>query len=227
MANVLLVFPFNIVNNSEFEKIIHEFDEKGYIIHVFDEINKEIPLDSLPGIIDFAKSQLREEINRLVILSNLRDLIFSWFRCYNSIVNDFIYYIDQNYSIFSDTFAQQLAGFNDIEREYLEGKIYINLYLDNCRHLFMFLLTEGNFRYFTPFYHFNFQANSEKKKIYKKYQYQNHFFEFKIDGYQKSNIIDIQNRINNNLNIEFKLNDRLQELLIENHYFITSVAKAE
>ena len=71
-----------------------------------------------------------ENINKIVVLTNSRDLIFSWYRCYNSVVDDFIYFIDKDEKNYFDAddkhykFYHSLSQFKGIEGETVEGDLY-------------------------------------------------------------------------------------------------------
>ena len=53
MANrYLLVFPYHVQDENELESILDHFEEKGFIIHLFNEINPEnFDLALLPDIL--------------------------------------------------------------------------------------------------------------------------------------------------------------------------------
>ena len=107
MDNILLIFLNDLERVEEFNEIIDKFDKNGYKMYLLDNIRKDDHFSS-------------------------RDLIFSWYRCYNSVVDDYIYFIDEdekNYFLPSDrhfNFYYNLYEFNGIDKETVEGKIYLS-----------------------------------------------------------------------------------------------------
>lgn len=100
MKNILLVFPYNVTNLKDFEEIVNKFEVENYIIHYFEGINNEnLFVDGLFGIVENMKKSYTD-INKIVVLSNIRELICSWYRCYNGLVDEYVYYIDSNNNFF-------------------------------------------------------------------------------------------------------------------------------
>ena len=95
MDNILLIFLNNLERTDEFNRIIDEFDKNGYKMYLLDNIKEDqfFSFDELPNLVDFYKKGYKN-VNKTVVLSNSRDLIFFWYRCYNSVADDFIYFID-------------------------------------------------------------------------------------------------------------------------------------
>ena len=89
--NYLLVFPYQVTNKAEFESILDYFEENDYIIHLINDISpNNFDLTLLPVII---QEVIKDQAKRIVVCSNVRELIFSWYRCYNHLVHDYIYLI--------------------------------------------------------------------------------------------------------------------------------------
>ena len=143
MDNILLIFLNDLERVEEFNEIIDKFDKDGYKMYLLDNIKEDeyFFFDSLPNLVEIYKNE-HENINKVVVLSNSRDLIFSWYRCYNSIVDDYIYFIDEdekNYFIPEDRhfdFYYNLYEFSEINRETVEGKIYLNINFSNYKKRF-------------------------------------------------------------------------------------------
>ena len=100
LDNILLVFLNDLERVDEFNEIIDEFDKNGYSMYLLDNIKEDeyFSIDILPTMVETYKNQ-HKNANKVVVLSNSRDLIFSWFRCYNSLVDDFVYFIDEDEKI--------------------------------------------------------------------------------------------------------------------------------
>lgn len=167
MKNILLVFPYNVTNLKDFEEIVNKFEVENYIIHYFEGINNEnLFVDGLFGIVENMKKSYTD-INKIVVLSNIRELICSWYRCYNGLVDEYVYYIDSNNNFFIKKdeyylFFKNLADFKSIGREKLCGKIYINISSFNYLNMYDFLLRNSNFKYFRDFRDFDFDKKEYK-----------------------------------------------------------------
>lgn len=184
MSNVLLVFINELEKIGEFNDIIDKFAENGYAMYLWNNIKEDenFSIDMLPVIVGNYKNE-QEDINKIVVLSNARDLIFSWYRCYNSVVDDFIYFIDKddkNYFNVSDRhydFYYNLAEFNGIEGETVEGQIYLNINLSNYEKVINLLLQNNNFKYFDNIVNFDYKEKGTAKKgksktyVFKGYEY--------------------------------------------------------
>jgi hypothetical protein len=165
LDNILLIFLNNLERTDEFNRIIDEFDKNGYKMYLLDNIKEDqfFSFDELPNLVDFYKKGYKN-VNKTVVLSNSRDLIFFWYRCYNSVADDFIYFIDANdkdYFTPQDrhfNFYYNLYEFNGIDRETVEGKIYLNIKDKKV----LPICYEG--KYFDLFCNFNF-FNKSKSQI--------------------------------------------------------------
>ncbi|WP_096635449.1 glycosyltransferase [Clostridium cochlearium] len=154
-------------------------------------------------------------------MSNARDLILSWFRCYNSIVDDFIYFIDEdekNYYKPNDElspFVHELSSFTNIEKEEIIGHIYININNYNYSKIIYLLFQNNNFRYFNYIGEYCFYNKTSKSLISKTYIYKDNLYNFELS----SNIyetVDLDIKVNPKVCI-----DREYILLLEeNIYFI-------
>lgn len=198
MSNILLVFLNELENIEEFNSIIDKFAEHGYAMYLWNNIKKDenFSIDMLPIVIANYKNEY-EDLNKIVVLSNVRDLIFSWYRCYNSVVDDFIYFIDKDdkcYFNVSDrhyNFYYNLAEFNGIEEETVEGQIYININFSNYEKIIKFLLLNNNFKYFNNIVNFDYKEKGTVKKVKTKtYIFKGYEYNFAMKTQEKVVIID-------------------------------------
>lgn len=184
MKNILLVFLNELEYIDEFNEIIDKFAESNYTMYLLDNIKEDehFSADSLPELVEFYKSQ-HGSVNKIVILSNSRDLVFCWYRCYNSVIDDFIYFIDKESKNYFDEndrhfeFYDNLASFNQIEEERILGKLYFNINFNNYSNEIRFILGNNDFRYFDSLNNYDFnekklnKSNISKKYIFNGYEY--------------------------------------------------------
>lgn len=180
MNNILLVFLNNLKDLNCFDNIICDFEAEGYKLYLYDEVNSNsFSYTDLPEIIRFYQNE-NDGVNKVVVLSNIRDLIYFWFRCYNQIVDDFIYLVEEEESNFfdvDDTYFNayyNIFEFNKIEKETIEGKIYLSKKCDMILPLFY------DPKYFLSYKNFNFHKNSNKLDINKTYEFEKYIFDFNV-----------------------------------------------
>lgn len=178
MDNILLVFLNNLKDIEGFNKIIDEFDKREYKMYLYDNIKSEdFDFSQLPDIVEYYKNQYNDA-NKIVILSNLRDLVFAWYRCYNSVVDDFVYFADEeenNYFDVSDRhfdFYYNLYEFNGIESETVESKMYLTRTNTVILPIFYSQI------FFESFCNYNFTEKYPKQNLNKKYSYNNYEYIF-------------------------------------------------
>lgn len=232
MVNLLIAIPYKIQNLHEWERIISLFDEKEYFIYEIEGVNSNnFDLGSLINVVEQYKT-LHDNINKIVVLSNLKEFIFSWYRCYNSLVDDYVYCVeDESISFFcmeDETLPlyYNLYEFNRIEFEKTEGKIYINRSLEKNEPVYYYK------KYFKCFYDFDYFDKKRKDKINKKYELNGLEYCFTIDSeikYETTIILDrfqvdskVMNRISclmgdgcSVLNKYFSGNELSEKCLIE------------
>ncbi|MBU5676668.1 glycosyltransferase family 4 protein [Alkaliphilus sp. MSJ-5] len=224
MTNILLVFLNNLSKVDEFNKIIDRFAEQNYAMYLLDNIKDDefFYINSLPELVEFYKGQ-HDDVNKIVVLSNSRDLLFSWYRCYNSMVDDFIYFIDEdekNYFNPQDRhfdFYYNLYQFNGIDKEIVEGKIYLNINFNNYNKIIDFLIKDNKFKYFNSFYKYNFnETKIEKNNISKKYIFNGFKYSFELANAKNTETfkIYIQN------SDKFKIDNHFIQTLLSNGYLI-------
>ena len=121
-------------------------------------------------------SKCDSQAERIVVCSNVREIIFSWYRCYNHLVHDFVYVIDEFNSDLlvhkkEYAFFQQLFNFAGIGEEEVNGRIYLNIGPQNCHKLSSFLFQNLNFKYFARLDSFDFVSVPKKNTIQKQKEY--------------------------------------------------------
>lgn len=191
MNNILLIFLNNLKDLNCFDSIISDFEAEDYKLYLYDEVNRDsFSYTDLPEIIKYYQNE-NNGLNKVVVLSNIRDLIYFWFRCYNQIVDDYIYIVEEEESNFFDVddiyfnAYYNIFEFNKIEKEIIEGKIY----LTNKCNTILPLFYES--KYFLPYQYFNFHRNSNKLYINKTYELEKYIFDFNVFETKNREVIRI------------------------------------
>lgn len=197
MNNILLIFLNDLENVDEFNEIIDEFGKNNYEMYLLDKIKEDeyFSIDSLPIMVENYKNE-HKNVNKVVVLSNSRDLIFSWYRCYNSLVDDFVYFVDEdekNYFVPEDRyydFYYNLFEFNGIEKETIEGRLFLT---EKNKTILPICYNPKSFGFFS---NFNFSDKSNKKKLNKRYIFKDfeYNFNFNQDPYSEDIKIDKFNK---------------------------------
>jgi hypothetical protein len=161
------------------------FADKDYEIEQFIDDDNQLQVDQLPALIDQVRSN-GQGISRIVLISNIRPLLLSWYRCYNTLVDDFVLFVNDDEC--DRTFHNQLdivtflSNFNDksLAEENLLGEIYYNnLNLESG--FGKFILTNGKYHYFDQLS--NFQETQKRLEVTQKsYIFQGNDYFFMIAG---------------------------------------------
>lgn len=208
MADLLLAFPFELSDKDGFEKILTLFEDKGFIIHIFDGLNSnDFYLEVLENILEQIKENGASQDDRIVVFSNIKEIIFSWFRCYNSMVDEFVYFKDREDPKFLDgvsdsEFIDSLSKFYNISDEHIEGKIYFNLNFDfvNYEEILCTILHNGDYRYLDVMENFPFDKKAQKQQISKTYKFNDTYYTFN-DNHINREIIELPQSKKRNINL--------------------------
>lgn len=209
MSKVLVSILSGIVSEERLKLVYEQFQKQGFTIEVFHDQNNELNLDSVPTIINFLQDQERysKGIERIAVLSNVKDLLFSWFRLYNEKVNDFILvpeYIEVSSKLKEPykTIIKQLASFASIEKEKIRDKIFVEIDKENYMGIFPFIMNKGNHEYFTSLGSFDYiDSYTSKKAIRKKYKLDEYEIEVNEQLVEEPIFVDTNLVIDNNMEI--------------------------
>ena len=230
MNNKLLIFNYNLKNKTGLDELVSRFDQKGFDIHFLDGIDHNFNIWNIPFLLDYLGIKIDQE-HRLAVLSNIRNLIMFWYRVYNSLFDDFIYYLDNEeeeirfaHDNLSEELYRQIALFNGISDESVNGKIYTNIDAGNYPGLINFLLNNNIFRYFDSLNNFVYnEKNREKFQYNKKYVYGQYICTIDLnEEYQTESVALKENyRLDSNIQI-----NRPFFVLLENNPFIVPYTMA-
>lgn len=174
--NALIICNFRLRNIDEFNEILLKFKGSKYDIFDIGEIDREnFKIEILEQKIDKINKN-NNGYENITVISNIRDVIFIWYRVYNKLIDNFIFFLDKvNYSILkradNSEVLEEIAEFKGVYQEELKGKIYTNIDYNNYEQMFEFLFKNFKFRYFDSLMnieYFNKNRNKESKKNIKK-----------------------------------------------------------
>jgi hypothetical protein len=81
---------FRLRNTEQYDLIIKEFLRKEFdIIKISNFNHKELRIEFLYEYIN--ENKLREQYEKIVLISNIEDAVFIWYRMYNFLIDDFIF----------------------------------------------------------------------------------------------------------------------------------------
>lgn len=178
MNNIVISISYELKNIEAWDSILDRFDKNGYFVYELNNVPKSsISIEDFPSIIE-QYSSYHSKIDHIVLVSNIRELVFSWFRCYNSLVDDFIYF-DNEYetcflSIEDDHFPfyQSLIEFYRIEEDALEDKLFI--FSNSTVNYPIF----SNNEYITSYKKYDPNLRKQKKQRNKRYKYGEYEYSF-------------------------------------------------
>lgn len=209
MNNVLVSIIGGDTSQVDIENIYKKFEEEGYYIEIFHDTESNFNLDTLPTIIEYIKNQDRyhKGINKIVVVSNIKSLLLTWYRLYNHLVNDFILlldFVEVNSAIdpIEKLIIEKLSSFSNIHDDKLIGKIYLNIDIKNYQKIIGFLMQNQNFIYFDDFKNYNFSNEITKKLVNKVYKVGNYKIDINNNENGEKIYIDTNIPLNSIVNID-------------------------
>uniref|UniRef100_UPI0005AB0708 hypothetical protein n=1 Tax=Paenibacillus gorillae TaxID=1243662 RepID=UPI0005AB0708 len=221
MSKILISILSTIDNQERLDSIYDKFEAEGFQVEIFsDEVNYAFQLTSLVDIVSYLKEQERysDGIHRISVLSNIRPLLFSWYRCYNTLAQDFIYFDDEYSNHYSSnlqhrSFIEQLSEFNNIDYEDMIDKIFVSI--NTMSNLTDFLIQNHRFIFFDLIENFDYNNTPSKHKDSKNYYYNKLEYQFNFtDNNNSQNIFITEKQIQ-----DITINSEWIALLKDNAYF--------
>lgn len=209
---IVLELFYRLRNSEEKSKIEIMFIKNGYeIVNMEEPDKREFKIESILEKISEIKSSYGNNC-RIVLFSNIKDILFASYRIYNEKIDDFIFFIDKyNYDLaVKDEILSKLSEFSTVKNDKLKGKIYTNIEFGNFMPIFDFLVQNNNFKYFDNIENFNYEIRIEKNSSDKKYilKKEERIIEFGSSG----EIIEIFE--------EYRDYENINEVIDKSQYFI-------
>ena len=93
--NALIICNFRLRNIDEFNEILLKFKGSKYDIFDIGEIDREnFKIEILEQKIDKINKN-NNGYENITVISNIRDVIFIWYRVYNKLIDNFIFFMDK------------------------------------------------------------------------------------------------------------------------------------
>lgn len=230
---ILLSVISNLSDVEQLHRIYKRFNDEGFTIEQFETTQGEIQIDNLPALIDQVSNKKEYEGKpcEFILLSNIKPLLFSWYRCYNSLVNGFVYFLESKvsaspYYLEHMDLITHLSSFNGISNETIKNKIYVNLNDENYDNLSPFLMTNYHFQYFELIENYDYSKNVKQVHINKCYSLNGLEYDLSyMEGKGLEKVSLAKERQNTTVNSKF-INLILNEHFYFLYYFIISIYKS-
>lgn len=191
MNKILLIFLNSIKDINYYNYVVSDFEAQGYMLYLYKDISSDnFSYTDLPEIIRFYQNN-SSSLHKIVVMSNIRDLTYFWYRCYNHLVDDFIYLVEEeevNYFDIDDIYYSayyNIFEFNKIETETIEGKIYLTKKCNTILPLFY------EPKFFQLYKNFDFNRICNKLCINKTYELKDYIFDFNVFETNNREVITI------------------------------------
>ncbi|MDZ5471968.1 glycosyltransferase family 4 protein [Bacillus sp. 31A1R] len=119
------------LNQQDFVSLSEPFDSEGYSIYNFQFSSEEYSIDLLDTLINYLSFEhnISPYETKIVLQSNINNLLIAWYRIYNDIIDDFILIDNSVTSIelknpIEQIFIDQLSAFAAIEDESCHTRLY-------------------------------------------------------------------------------------------------------
>lgn len=174
MKKLLIKFTYRLRNKEEFNEIINKFILKGFEVVELEYEKNSFNINSI--IEKIHREGLNfDENNQIVIISNVKDILYLWHRIYNEI-GSFVFFIDKyNYNILKEdekSILQLLSSMKLVSREEkLLNKIYINIDFNNFQNITEEILENNTYENFNLIENFDYIKSNKSSLIAKTYFY--------------------------------------------------------
>jgi hypothetical protein len=186
------------IQEPNFVELSEPFQTEGYIVFNFQFSLSEYYL----GIIETLLNYLTVEHNispyesKIVVQTNIMNLLIAWYRLYNDIIDDFIL-VDQHISNFQsievglDVYIKQLSTFSAIEHDACHERLYYRNIQPISPNILKPFMESYQYDLLKPFEELEMNAIYQKNKVYKQYIYKKWNFKRGNSKRKLDHIIDL------------------------------------
>lgn len=198
------------------------FNEAGYLVFNFQFPIDEYYLDMIETIINYLS--LNHNIvpyeTKIILQSNIRNLLIAWFRLYNDVIDDFVL-VDRNMLSFQtkntieSDFILQLSSLFGIEKDPCHDHLYYRYSYPISPIVLKSFMENYQYNLLKPFQEIDLHSMKHKRKFEKGYKYNNQYYKKVTAGDTVDLIIDL------NVGGKFQNNIQINEITKPSGYFFT------
>lgn len=223
------------LSESQIIDLSEPFETNGYLIYNLQFRITDCYLDIIDNVLDYLSIEYRVErySSKMVLQSNIKNLMLAWYRLYNDVIDDFIL-IDQSICDFKsndfiiDGLINQLSTFSAIENDMCHRRFYYRYTHPISRDLLRVVVENYQYDLLKSFKDLDLHAVYEKKRIRKKYNYKNYGITLGIDEEPVELIIDLEKQtIFNNDILLNKITHPSAYFTLFNYTFNSSVSQSQ
>ncbi|SFL45092.1 glycosyltransferase family protein [Pelosinus propionicus] len=95
MEKILLVLVGKIKKRDRFSKLLHEFEQEGYAVHLFEDENPaSFGLDTLESAVGYLQHHYGG-FESITVMGNNKSLLFAWYRMKHSTIKEYLLYVEE------------------------------------------------------------------------------------------------------------------------------------
>ncbi|OES46064.1 glycosyltransferase [Domibacillus iocasae] len=211
MVKILLNIFTSDIQEEDFYDLAKPYDEEGYSVYNFKFPISEYYLDMVDTLLNYlsAEHNVSPYETKIALQSNISNLLVSWYRLYNDVIDDFIL-IDRHMTHFHSTdlversIIDQLSSLAAFEQDSCHNRFYYRVSKPIPHNMLQPFMESYQYDLLKPFEELNLQAVHPKKKFEKGYVFNNWSYKRVTSDEAPDVIIDLSKRraFENNIQID-------------------------
>ncbi|MDQ0156905.1 glycosyltransferase [Robertmurraya andreesenii] len=181
--NILLNIFTDDLQEKDFLDFSEPFETEGYTVFNFQYPLSGYYLDMVSTLLNYLSNEhgVTAYETRIVVQSNIGNLLIAWYRVYNDVIDDFII-VDRKITSFQSEdegeriLIEQLASLAAIEKDICHDRLYYRSSQPISLALLQPFMKCGKYNLLKPFEEINSQRVFPKRKIEKEYYFKNWSF---------------------------------------------------
>ncbi|MED4882749.1 glycosyltransferase [Bacillus smithii] len=189
------------IQEKDYFNLSEVFENKGYLVFTFHFPISDYSLDIVDKILNYliVEHNVSPYDSKIVIQSNIYNLLFSWYRLYNDVIDEFVL-VDQQIVSFhakdkgEEALIAQLSSFAAIEDDPCHDRLYYRYSRPISFDIVKLFIESYQYDLLKPFDQFKLLEVYEKKKIAKEYRFEKWNCKKITEGDSVDVIIDLNKR---------------------------------
>lgn len=223
MKILLNVFTTDI-QEQDFIELSEPYSEKGFSVFNFQFPLTDFYLDMVDTLLNYLTSEhnISPYEEKIVLQSNISNLLIAWYRLYNDVVDDFVL-IDRKLVSFQSKDAlegniiSQLSSFSVMEKDPCHGRFYYRYSRPINQELLKSLMESYQYNLVKPFDELDLHMVNQKEKVLKGYKYKKQYYKRVIAKDTVDVLVDLNERR------VYQNNIQINEITRSSGYFFTFV----